>query len=154
MNVVKIVLGPSKFKTIVSANKEEGNLFISKSGFSEALQQSKVAYALVIKEVGDENPKLPDVLLPLLDQFQCILSNEIPSGLPLMRNFQHCTDLVPRATLSNKAAYRINLTKNVKLQKQVDELLKKGMVAVNKITIKYQFPIHRLDDMLDQLHGA
>ncbi|GJX86993.1 putative CCCH-type zinc finger family protein [Tanacetum coccineum] len=177
MNGVKIVLGPSKFKTIVSANKEEGNLFISKSGFSEALQQSKVAYALVIKEVGDENPKLPDVLLLLLDQFQCIFANEIPAGLPHMRNFQHCTYLVPRATLPNKAAYRINPTENVKLQKQVDELLKKGMVgeimslcavlillvpkkdgffrmcvdskAVNKITIKYQFPIHRLDDMLE-----
>nr|GEU40388.1 RNA-directed DNA polymerase [Tanacetum cinerariifolium] len=49
-------------------------------------------------------------------------------GLPLMRNVQHCIDLVQRATLPNKAAYRMNPTENVKLQKQVDELLKKGMV--------------------------
>ena len=72
MNGVKIVFGPSKLKTTASSNKGEGNLFISKYEFNEALQESKVAYALVVKEVGDENQKPPDVLLPLLDQFQGI----------------------------------------------------------------------------------
>ncbi|GJW99531.1 putative reverse transcriptase domain, zinc finger, CCHC-type, aspartic peptidase domain protein [Tanacetum coccineum] len=142
-----------------------------------------VAYALVIKEVrNDDPPPPPDILIPLLKKFQSVFLEEIPAGLPPMRTIQHCLDLVPGATLPNKLAYLMNPTENAELQRQVGELLRKGMVresmspcvvpfllvpkkdgsfrmfmdsrAVNKITIKYRFPILRLDDIVDQLHGA
>ncbi|GJW48264.1 putative nucleotidyltransferase, ribonuclease H [Tanacetum coccineum] len=131
---------------------------------------------------NNDPPPPPDILIPLLKKFQSVFPEEIPAGLPLMRTIIHCLDLVPCATLPNKPAYRMNPTENAKLQQQVDKLLKKGMVresmilcavpvllvpkkdgsfrmcvdsrAVNKITIKYRFPIPRLDDMLHQLHGA
>ncbi|GJX68055.1 putative CCCH-type zinc finger family protein [Tanacetum coccineum] len=179
----KIVLGPSKSLISPRTTEVEGNYIMSKCEFSKAFEISKVAYALVIKEVrNDDPPPPPDILIPLLKRFQSVFTKEIPAGLPPMRTIQHCLDLVPGATLPNKPAYQMNPTENAELQRLVDEILRKGMVresmspcaipvllvpkkdgsfhmcvdsrAVNKITIKYRFPILRLDDMLDQLHGA
>jgi hypothetical protein len=171
LNGVKIILGPSKMDIIPKVALKDRNFILSKFKF-----------ALVVKGVKEENSKIPELLVPLLEQFQNLVLNEIPAGLPPMRSVQHYIDLVPGAVLPNKASYRMNPTENAELQRQVDELLSKGLVrenmspcavsallvlkkddsfcmcvdsrAVNKITIKYRFSIPRLDDMLDQLHGA
>ena len=108
--------------------------------------------------------------------------DEIPSGLAQKRLIQHHLDLIPRAILPNKPTYRMNPKETTEMQRQVDDLISKGLIreslsqcdvptllvpkkdgsmcmcvdsrAINKITIKYRHPIPRLEDMLNKLHGS
>ena len=91
-------------------------------------------------------------------------------------------DLVPGASFPNKAVHRMTPTESEKLNRQVHELLQKGLIrdslspcvvlvvlapkkngewrmhtnscTINKITIKYRFPLPRMDDIMDYLSGA
>ena len=68
------------------------------------------------------------MLQPMLQEFQDVIPEEIPHGLPPMRGIQHCIDFVPGAVIPNKAAYRMNPKEFEELQRQVDELMVKGLI--------------------------
>jgi hypothetical protein len=125
---------------------------------------------------------LPSTILNVLQEYEDVFPDEVPLGLPPKRGIEHQIDLVPGASLPNQAAYRTNPEETKEIQKQVEELLKKGYVkeslspsvvpvllvpkkdgswrmcvdcrAINNITVRYRHPIPRLDDMLDELSGA
>ncbi|KAI4294771.1 hypothetical protein MLD38_040902 [Melastoma candidum] len=130
----------------------------------------------------NSNPSLPSVVVSLLQEFDDVFPKEMPAELPPIRGIEHQIDFIPGAPIPNRPAYRYSPQEAKELQKQVDELLSKGYVresmspcslpvllvpkkdgtwrmcvdcrAVNKITVKYRYPIPRLDDMLDELHGS
>jgi hypothetical protein len=107
---------------------------------------------------------------------------ELPHSLPPIRSISHHIDLILRASLPNKESYRLAPRENEEVKNQVQELLDKGLVreilspcaiptmlsakkdggwrmcidyrAINKITIRYRFPLPRMDDWMDCLSEA
>ena len=106
----------------------------------------------------------------------------MPPGLPPIRGIEHQIDVIPGASLPNRAPYRTNLEETKEIMRQVQELLDKSYIreslspcavpiilvpkkdgtshmcvdcrGINNITIRYHHPISRLDDMLDELSGS
>ncbi|XP_037426242.1 uncharacterized protein LOC119291565 [Triticum dicoccoides] len=179
----KFVFNPVKEDELVKSKSYESScttsLISCKKFMREAIEGG--VYLLLLSKQKSE-VGIPKEAHDLLEEFSDVFPKELPSVLPPMRDIQHQIDLVPGASLPNRPAYRMNPKEYEELIRQVQELLDKGFIqpslspcavpalltpkkdgswrmcvdsrAINKITIKYRFPIPRLDDMLDNLAGA
>eukprot|EP00253_Pinus_taeda_P019571 PITA_19571 len=125
---------------------------------------------------------LPEEVQKLLQDFGDIVVDDLLDEFPPRRGISHCIDFIPGASLLDKAAYRMSPKDHEEIRKQVQELLDKGLIresmspcavptvlapkkggewrmcmdfrAINKITVRYRFPLPRMDDMMDCLSGA
>jgi hypothetical protein len=107
--------------------------------------------------------------------------DDLPHSFPPIRSISHHIDLILGASLPNKIAYRLTPRENEEVKNKFQELLDKGLVKeilspcivptvlspkkdggwrictnsrdINKITIRYRFPLPRMDDLMDCLSG-
>ncbi|CAN4090615.1 unnamed protein product [Withania somnifera] len=70
------------------------------------------------------------VLAPLTpyQDYKYLFSNEMPKGVPPLRGIEHQIDFVPGSQIPNRPAYRSNPEETKELQRQVKELLEKGLI--------------------------
>ena len=134
-------------------------------------------------QVRTKLPSTNESELPsFLREFTDVFPSESPTSLPPSRAVQHFIDFIPGSSLPNLPHYRLNPAHSAELQRQVEDLLRRGLIresqspcavpallapkkdgtwrlcvdcrAINRITVRYRFPIPRIDDLLDQLAGA
>jgi len=107
---------------------------------------------------------------------------DIPSGIPLHRGSEHTIELKPGAKPVITTPYRHPKKFKDEIEQTIQQLLDKGWIrpssspfassvvlvkkkdetlrmcvdylALNKRTIKNRYPIPRIDELLDELHGA
>ncbi|GKE45956.1 RNA-directed DNA polymerase, partial [Tanacetum coccineum] len=72
--------------------------------------------------LGEENEIISEAPLhvqPFIREFADVIPDDIPPGLPAMRDIQHCIDFILGSAIPNKPAYRMNLKEFAELQRQV-----------------------------------
>ncbi|KAJ9504763.1 hypothetical protein QJQ45_023552, partial [Haematococcus lacustris] len=125
-------------------------------------------------------PGVSQALNALLDEYADVFAPI--TSLPPERPVGHAIPLVPDARPSVVPQYRMSQEEHAELKKQVQDLLAKGMIEpssspfaapilfvkkksgelrmcldyrqLNKITIRDQYPLPRIDDLFDKLSGC
>ena len=71
---------------------------------------------------------LPEEIKNMLNEFIDIVVDDLHDKLPLIRSISHHIDLIPGASLPNKAAYIMTPKENEEIKNQVQEFLDKGPI--------------------------
>ncbi|KAK1608505.1 hypothetical protein QYE76_032178 [Lolium multiflorum] len=94
-----------------------------KSDIAELDVNTTQCYAIICKEVlfsfEDMPPSLPPAVANLLQEFIDVFPQDVPPGLPPIRGIEHQIDLIPGASLPNRAPYRTNPEETKEIQRQI-----------------------------------
>jgi hypothetical protein len=119
--------------------------------------------------------------MPVVNEFPDVFPDEFP-GMPPDRDIEFLIELKSGTAPIYKTPYRIATQELAELKEHIKELLEKGFIhpssspwgapvifvpkkngtqrlcvdyrALNEVTVKNKYPLPRIDDLFDQLHGA
>lgn len=150
---------------------------------TKELRMGQACFSLQILKDASEN----DNVLSIPQDMRCLLQRydgvfQPPTELPPKREIEHRIVLKEGSDPVNVRPYRYAHFQKAEIEKQVQEMLKSGLIqpssspfsspvllvkkkdgswrfctdyrALNTVTVKDRFPIPTADDLFDELHGA
>ena len=75
--------------------------------------------------------------MSLIKEFGNVFSNELPDGLPPLRDIQYQIDLEARVMLPNRPHYSMSPSEHKELMHQVEDLLVKGHIRESLVHVQY-----------------
>ncbi|KAK8663978.1 hypothetical protein V6N13_083783 [Hibiscus sabdariffa] len=97
---------------------------------------------------------LPRGIRRVLEEYQDVMPDQLPYGLPPRRSVDHEIELLPGSKPPARCPYRMSPPELAELRKQLDELLQSGFIRPSKVTVRNKYPIPLIADLFDQLCKA
>ena len=146
---------------------------------SKMLRKGCQGYLAFVVDRRQEGTRLEDI--PIVKEFPDVFADDI-SGLPPDREVEFTIDLIPGTEPISIPPYRMSPAELRELKAQLEELLRKGFIRpsispweapvlfvkkkdgslplcidyrqLNRVTIRNQYPLPRIDELFDQLQGS
>ena len=165
--------------TFQCVQAHRGISIVSMIHAEDLLERGAEGFLATISMVkNDGHHELQDI--PVVEEFEDVF--EALKGPPPARGDALTIELEPGTALVSRAPYRLAPAEMAELKRQLEELLGKGFIrlstspwgapvlfvkkkdgsfrlcvdyrGLNKVTIKNKYTLPRIDELLDQLHGA
>eukprot|EP00253_Pinus_taeda_P027252 PITA_27252 len=129
---VNHMLLPLQEKEVPRQKTDPKTLLLGRKEYLKQIEENEVNFVVVCKPkvimTSTKVYDLPIEIQEMLEKYCDIIVDDLPNELPPIRRVSHHIDLIPGASLPNKAAYRMTPTENEEVRKQVQELLDKGLI--------------------------
>ena len=75
--------------------------FIDGKEFLKGMKHEHMCFSIIPKDSKEEVEEVPTEVVDMFKEFNDIVSDNVPDGLPLVRKISHKMDLVPGASFPN-----------------------------------------------------